>query len=246
MIRSLFVFAVLSKAGLGSALAAPASGGVNFTLQTGFPWQGFSIFTIVMALLYAGHMAQDRTSLGWRILLFILGFPLTFIVSFLVFPGSQRVLGVDLPRQDQPGGDASASVKERSELEQQQRERKAAWDGTIAFLCGISLVLLLAPSTEYRSQPLDNDRYAVEKTVFWGFWGDPWFSYRREGVQERDDVRIGNTPEWRGEREWAFEATIESVLTLVILLVVFALCVRDEWLRSRALLRDTGSPHRTG
>jgi hypothetical protein len=218
---------------------------LNVTLQQGFPWQGFSMFTIVMALLYAGHLAQDRTSLRWRILLFILGFPLTFIVTFLVVPGSQRVLGVDLPRHDRQVADSSGTGEAGQASENQRRERNAAWDGAIALLCGLSLVLLVAPSTEYRSQPLDDGRYAIEKTMFWGFWGDPWLSYRREGIQERNDGELWTNPEWTTARDWTFEASIESVLTLLVLLAVFALCVRDERIRTRRREDEPDPPQRT-
>jgi hypothetical protein len=245
MVRYITLLVPAMFAGACLTSAAAASGGLNVSIQQGFPWQGFSMFTIVMALLYAGHVAQDRTSLGWRILLFILGFPLTFVVSFLVVPGSQRVLGVDLPRQDLQVSSSFGANNEDRDSEEQRQERKAAWDATIAILCSISLVLLVAPSTEYRSQPLDDGRFAVEKTVFWGFWGDPWLSYRREGIQQRNDGELWTNPEWTTAREWTFEASIESVLTLLVLLAVFALCVRDERIRTRRLEDEPDPPQRT-
>lgn len=244
--------ALLGLLALAALWSLPASAQVNVQMQSGFPWQGVSMFTTVMALLYAGHLAQDRTSLGWRILLFILGFPLTFIVTFLVVPGSQRVLGVDLPRHDLQGarsGDAESddflgAAAEASEADDPRRERKAAWDGAIAFLIGISTVFFLAPSTEYRSQPLGDNRFAVQKTAFWGFWDSPWLSYRREGVQERTRGDGWVEPEWTTDPEWTFEASVHGLVSLVFLLVVFVLVVRDERLRTRALEASSDPPQR--
>ncbi|NKI34262.1 hypothetical protein HFP89_03695 [Wenzhouxiangella sp. XN79A] len=237
---------LLFTAGAGPVQAAPVSGELGITLQQGFPWQGLSMFTIVMALLYAGHLAQDRTSLGWRLVLFILGFPLTFIVSFLVVPGSQRVLGVDLPRHDLQSAGAPESTAAESGASDSAQDRKAGWDGLIALAIGVSLVLLVAPSTEYRSQPMDDHRLHVEKTMFLGFWDRPWLSYRREGVQHRDGEEGWVEPEWTTDRQWTFEATPEMVLTLVMLLIVFVLCVRDERKRTRALEARSGPPQRAG
>jgi hypothetical protein len=247
MKRSFLVFLLLGVAGFGPALAAPASGGLSITLEQGFQWQGFSMFTIVMALLYAGHLAQDRTSLGWRVVLFVLGFPLTFVVSFLVVPGSQRVLGVDLPRHDRPVVAASESPgpsAEAAESEDSSQGRKAEWDGVIAMLVGVSMVFLFAPSTEYLSQPLDAEQLVVEKTVSWGFWETPWLSYRREGVQARNDDPGWTDPEWVTDREWTFEASIEALLTLFMLLLLVALCVRDERVRTRILEGNSAGTQR--
>lgn len=242
----LVVAGALAVAGSSPVLAGPASGGLNITVQQGFPWQGFSMFTIVMALIYAGHLAQDRTSLGWRLVLFILGFPLTFIASFLVVPGSQRVLGVDLPRHDRQPTGAPESMAAEAGASESAQDRKAEWDGLIALAIGVSLVLLVAPTTEYRSEPIDEERLLVEKTMFLGFWNRPWLSYRREGVQHRDSEAGWVEPEWTTDRQWTFDATPEMMLTLVMLLIVFVLCVRDERKRTRALEARSDPSQRAG
>ena len=237
---------------LGFCISESAVAQMQFSWEHGFPWQGISTFTLVMAVLYAGHLAQDRTSLGWRIVLFILGFPLTFIASFLVVPGSQRVLGVDLPRYElvPPDPDRPEDPDEAVQAEEARQERSETWGGVLALMLGVAIVALCAPSSHYSHRPLDGDggnpRVAVEKTVYWGWGETPWLSYRREGVRPVSGVDGTIEPSWTSEREWRFEATPEMVLALLLLLVVVALCIRDERVRTRSIevRTDRDSPER--
>ncbi len=225
----------------GAAWSAGVHAQVQFEIGQGFPWQGLTVFTIVMALLYAGHLAQDRTSLGWRVLLFVLGFPLTFVVSFLVYPGSQRVLGVDLPRHDlQPAPD-SDEASDGGAGDGRGSERRAAWEATISLIIGVSFVLLLAPSTEYRTEPIDGGRYAVEKRTYWGWGQESWLAFRSEGVRNVTAAgEVGET-EWTSRR-WQFDASLEAVLTAMALLALLALCVADELRRGRSSGADGADP----
>ena len=161
--------------------AAPLAGASEqYSLIHGFPWSGVSLFTLVISLLYAGHLAQDRSGLGWRIVLFVLGFPLTFIVSFLVVPGSQRLLGVDLPRHDSPASAQSiAGDSSGSDTAGERDRRSAAWSCAIALMIGVSITFLAAPSTETRLEPLGEGRYSAVQQVIWGSHEAPWLVYRR-------------------------------------------------------------------
>lgn len=237
MIRRIFITVGLIVAAM--AWSAGAYAQVQFEIDQGFPWQGLSLFTIVMALVYAGHLAQDRTGLGWRVLLFILGFPLTFVVSFLVVPGSQRVLGVDLPRHDLRATGHRGDDGERGD-DADRAERRAAWDGVIALMIGISAVFLFSPDTEYRSEPIEGGRYVVEKRSQWG-WGDsPWVVVTREGVKDADEFGGWIESEW-STRQWQFNASLDGVLMLAVLLALFALCIADELRRRRWEDRCEGS-----
>lgn len=212
---------------------------VQVEISQGFPWQGLSIFTTVMALLYAGHLAQDRTSLGWRLLLFVLGFPLTFVATFLVIPGSQRVLGVDLPRHDLQAASGQDAEPDCSEEDPERRERRAAWESTIALVIGVSIVLVLAPSTEYRSEAIGEARYAVEKRTYWGWGDEPWLVVRRDGIRDASEENGWREAEW-SSTEWQFEASLEAMLTLLVLLALGALCLGDELRRRRSEAGHTG------
>lgn len=229
----------------GAAWSAGAQAQVQFEISQGFPWQGLSLFTIVMALIYAGHLAQGRTGLGWRILLFILGFPLTFVVSFLVAPGSQRVLGVDLPRHDLKAtgnrGEDGGPARQHDGEGADRAKRRAEWEGIIALMIGISIVFLFAPDIEYRSEPIDGGRYAVEKRSQWGWGDDPWVVVRSEGVRDAADATESIEPEWTS-REWQFDASLEGALMLAVLLALFALCVADELRRGRSSGADGADP----
>lgn len=233
MVSMRLAILLLATGGASVAIAQVASGPINLELGHGFPWEGLSLFTIVMALVYAGHVAQDRTGLGWRVLLFILGFPLTFIASFLVYPGSNRLLGVHLPPRSAETGRPRSTESASGEGEAGQRERRAAWQHTVSILIGVSVVFLLAPSTQYRTEPVSDEQFAVEETVYRGFGDTPWLSYRRDGMLSLSGDSNWTAPEWTTERQWHFEASPETVLTLIALLVVFLLCLRDEVLRSR-------------
>lgn len=230
LVVMLSLLVVISAHALPVAEAHTGSPEVAFSW--GMPWEGLSTFTVLMVILYAVHLAQDRSSLGWRIVLFLLGFPLTVLASFLVAPGSQRVLGVDLPRNDRRSESIEAPDAVRTDDEGERSKRKVAWDGTVSLLIGFSLVLLFAPQTQFRSEPIGEGRYAVEQRVSWGWGSDPWLMYRRDGVETRSDDGQFDT-EWSAKR-WQMEPSVESLLTLLALLIVFALCMADERNRLRA------------
>ena len=60
---------------------------------------GYSMFSVLGNLAYAGMRAQGSDNKLARTLAFVAGFPGTLITYFLVDEGSERAYGVDLPRR---------------------------------------------------------------------------------------------------------------------------------------------------
>lgn len=202
-------------------------------------WGSVTTFSIIMALFYGIHLAQDRSSLGWRVLFFILGFPLTFVLSFLVAPGSQRLLGVDLPRHDRQPAPAATSEDEADPSDSDAV--RAAWTAMQPLLIGVAIVILLAPSSRMVQQPLEDQRYEVVESTSWGWIGQPWLIYQREGVRIYDEP--GALPEERWERGyWLFEPSPEMLLTIAVLIILFVLFYRDEKRRSLELEESRSDP----
>lgn len=220
--------------------AAPvAASGVESLLADPVPvptegWARLTMLSAAASLLYVVHVAQDHRGLGWRILFFLLGFPFTLILSFLVVPGSNRVLGIDLPRrhsssdprQGPAGGDATESSTEID-------ERKAAWSLLQSVLVGMGAVFFLMPIKTYQFQPIEDGRQIVIESQVWGMGLDPWLAYRREGVWVYSEPGKLLKRQWhRGQ--WQLQPSPELVLSLIALIVLIVLVVRDERRRERS------------
>lgn len=58
---------------------------------------GVSAIWILANISYAGMRAQNKSTLVWRVLAFIFGFPGTLLSLILVRRGGERAYGIDLP-----------------------------------------------------------------------------------------------------------------------------------------------------
>ncbi|HLS81488.1 MAG TPA: hypothetical protein VK025_08800 [Steroidobacter sp.] len=54
---------------------------------------------ILANICFAGMRAQNSRSSLWRMVAFVLGFPLTLVTYFVVREGSERAYGVDIPKK---------------------------------------------------------------------------------------------------------------------------------------------------
>ena len=75
-----------------------AQGSVNTqtpNVETG----GSSAIWIFANISYAGMRAQNSSSVFWRIISFIFGFPGTLLTLLIVQEGSERAYGIELPKR---------------------------------------------------------------------------------------------------------------------------------------------------
>ena len=61
---------------------------------------GISGLWMLANISYAGMVAQNHPSSGWRILAFLFGLPGTLLTFFLVKEGSGRAYGIHLPKKE--------------------------------------------------------------------------------------------------------------------------------------------------
>ena len=63
--------------------------------------EGIGAIWVLANASYAGMKAQGHRSILWRVLVFIFGFPGTFISFLAIQEGSEMAYGVELPRRRQ-------------------------------------------------------------------------------------------------------------------------------------------------
>ncbi|GGG94781.1 hypothetical protein [Silvibacterium dinghuense] len=61
--------------------------------------EGVGAIWVLANASYAGMRAQAHSSIAWRVLSFIFGFPGTLLSFLVIREGSERAYGVDLPRR---------------------------------------------------------------------------------------------------------------------------------------------------
>ena len=96
MPKALFRYSAITTAALLTLQAQahdPGSNSVNHARST-----GVSGLWILANISYAGMLAQNSSSSGWRIVAFIFGFPGTLLSFLLITEGSGRAYGIEIPK----------------------------------------------------------------------------------------------------------------------------------------------------